>query len=473
MEYAEPDYVVQAVQVPDDVSFGNEWGLNNTGQSIGGSNGTPDADIDMAEAWDTATGNGSTVIALIDTGTQWDHPDLANNIWTNSGEIPGNGIDDDHNGYVDDVHGWDFYNDDNDPGDSNGHGTHTAGTLCAEGNNGEGVAGVLWHCRIMPLRFIGPHGGSTSDAVSAIEYAVAQGARVSSNSWGGGGFSLSLYNAVSAARAIGHVFVAAAGNNGVNTDSSPFYPAAFNLDNVLSVAATDYRDNLAGWSNYGVKTVDVGAPGVNIYSTYKGSGYAWLSGTSMAAPHVAGLVALVQEQHSGWDYPQVINQVLATVRPVASLDGKTKTGGVINALAALGGGTTPTVPSPPPASDTPPAAPSGLQATVDQTNGLVTLNWNDESDNETGFEIQREKYNSKRRKWAGTTLVTSVGADVTQATDSPGDGDFRYQVQGIQRCRFFGVDGLGGSERGNHRRRRWPVTQAMQRKEMPVRNKSV
>jgi subtilisin family serine protease len=281
----------------------------------------------------------------------------------------------------------------------------------------------------MPLRFIGPAGGSTSDAVSAIEYAVAQGARVSSNSWGGGGFSLSLYNAVSAARAIGHVFVAAAGNNGVNTDSSPFYPAAFNLDNVLSVAATDYRDNLAGWSNYGVKTVDVGAPGVNIYSTYKGSGYAWLSGTSMAAPHVAGLVALVQEQHSGWDYPQVINQVLATVRPVASLDGKTKTGGVINALAALGGGTTPTVPSPPPASDTPPAAPSGLQATVDQTIGLVTLNWNDESDNETGFQVQREKYNSKRRKWAGTRLLTSVGADVTQATDSPGDGDFRYQAR--------------------------------------------
>jgi subtilisin family serine protease len=341
VEFAEPDYVLQAVKVPNDVSFEQEWGLNNTGQSVNGSSGTAGADINMPEAWDSTTGNGSTVIAVIDTGVQWNHPDLNANIWSNADEIPGNGIDDDNNGYTDDVRGWDFYSDNNNPMDYNGHGTHVAGTICAEGDNGEGVAGVLWDCRIMPLRFIGANGGYTSDAVQAISYAVANGAKVSSNSWGSYSFSLSLYNAISNAAANDHIFVAAAGNEGYDNGETPFYPASYNADNIISVAATDNRDSLASWSNHGISTVDVGAPGVNIYSTYKGSSYRFLSGTSMATPHAAGLVGLVQEQNPDWGYQQVISHILGAARTVPGLLGKTASGGIINAEAALVAGQIP------------------------------------------------------------------------------------------------------------------------------------
>jgi serine protease len=427
VDYAEPDYVVQAVDIPDDVSFGQEWGLNNTGQTVNGSTGTAGADINMPEAWDSITGNGSSIIAVIDTGTQWNHPDLADNIWSNPGEIAGNGIDDDGNGYVDDTRGWDFYNDDNNPDDADGHGTHTAGTICAKGNNGEGVSGVLWNCKIMPLRFIGPNGGYTSDAVDAINYAVANGAKVSSNSWGSYSFSLSLYNAISNAAASGHIFVAAAGNEGYdNNGSMPFYPASFNPDNIIAVAATTNRDSLAGWSNYGSTTVDVGAPGVNIYSTYKGSGYKFLSGTSMATPHVAGLVALVQEQHSNWSYQQVINHIISTARPLAALQGKSVSGGIINAQAALSG----SLPLPPPPEPTqdPPSAPTSLQASADST-GVVALSWNDSSANEAGFQLERQKQHKNGSRWISSTLLSTVGADVTATTDAPGSGTFRYRVQ--------------------------------------------
>jgi subtilisin family serine protease len=339
VEFAEPDFVQRAVgTIPSDTYFGLQWGMHNTGQDIRGVSGTPDADIDMPEAWDIITGEASKVIAVLDTGTQWSHPDLDTNIWSNPGEIPGNGIDDDGNGYVDDVRGWDFYSGDNNPDDSDGHGTHTAGTIGAEGNDGEGVAGVLWDCQIMPLRFLGPFGGSTSDAIAALDYAVAAGCVVSNNSWGGGGYSSALYSAIDSARAAGHIFVAAAGNSGANTDSSPHYPSSYNLDNIISVAAIDNRDRLASFSNYGATSVDLGAPGVDIASTYSGSGYAWSSGTSMAAPHVAGVVALVQVQNPSWSYSQVIDRIYATVRPTTAMSGVTATGGVLNAFAALSGG---------------------------------------------------------------------------------------------------------------------------------------
>lgn len=339
VEYVEPDYVVRTTATtPNDTYYGLQWGLHNTGQDIRGVLGTADADIDMPEAWDITTGDQSFVVAVIDTGTQWSHPDLDANIWSNGGEIAGNGVDDDGNGYVDDVRGWDFYNNDNNPDDGDGHGTHTAGTVGAEGNNGTGVVGVNWNCRVMPLRFIGPFGGSTSDAVAALDYAVAKGVKVSNNSWGGGGYSSAMYNAIANARAAGHVFVAAAGNDGVNTDSSAHYPSSYNLDNIISVAATDNRDGLAGFSNYGANSVDIGAPGVDIASTYSGNGYVWSSGTSMAAPHVAGVVALVYQQNPGFTYSQVIDKVLSTARPTSALSGKCVTGGVLNAFAALSGG---------------------------------------------------------------------------------------------------------------------------------------
>ena len=430
VEYAEPDYVLQAATIPDDVYFGNQWALNNTGQNVVGVIGTNDADMDMPEAWDTMTGNGNTVIAVIDTGTQWDHPDLAGNIWSNPNETL-NGIDDDGNGYVDDIQGWDFYSHDNNPTDSSGHGTHTAGTICAQGNNGEGVAGVLWSCKIMPLRFLGNGGGSTSDAVLAIKYAVDNGAKISSNSWGSYSNSSSLHKAISNAASAGHVFIAAAGNDSSDNDgNSSFYPASFGLDSVISVAATDSKDNLASFSNYGSNSVDVGAPGVFIISTNKGSGYTYKSGTSMATPHVAGLVALVQEQNPGWSYQQVINQVLSTVRPVSSLQGNTVTGGIIDAAAALtGSAIPPPEPEPEPEPTTLPMDPENLAVGVDTTTGIVTLSWEDMSDNEAGFEIQREKYHNRRNKWVGTSLISSVSADTVSTTDSPGDGTFHYRVR--------------------------------------------
>jgi subtilisin family serine protease len=328
---AQPDYLVQLDATPNDPSFGSLWGLHNTGQS----GGVSDADIDAPAAWDVTVGSGQTVVAVIDTGVDWRHPDLAANIWTNPGEIAGNGYDDDGNGYVDDVHGYDFVNDDGNPMDDNGHGTHVAGTIGAVGNNGRGVVGVNWNVQIMALKFLGDDGsGYTSDALRALNYAVANGATISNNSWGGGGFSSAMLAAIRDARSTGHIFVAAAGNDGSNNDSNAAYPANYDSDNVVSVAALDRYDNLASFSNYGASTVDIGAPGVGILSTTPNNTYSTYSGTSMAAPHVTGVLALVRDRHPDWTYRQVIDQVLSTATPVSALRNRTVTGGRVNAAAA-------------------------------------------------------------------------------------------------------------------------------------------
>jgi hypothetical protein len=345
VEYAEVDRVVRRTATPNDTYYGLQYGLNNTGQTVNGDTGTAGADINAPEAWDVTTGDPNFAIAILDSGVQYSHPDLSANIWANPGEIAGNGIDDDGNGYVDDVRGWDFYSNDNNPDDADGHGTHTAGTVGAVGNNGAGVTGVNWRCKLVPLRFLGPNGGYISDAIEAVQYCTTKGIKVSNNSWGGGGYSQSMYDAIAASRNVGHVFVAAAGNAGTNNDSSPFYPASYGVDNVISVAATDNDDRRASFSNYGATTVDLGAPGVMIASTYRGSGYVYMDGTSMASPHVAGVVALVYGQNPTWTYSQVRNRILSTVRPVAALATNTATGGVVDAAAAVGAGTGNTAPS--------------------------------------------------------------------------------------------------------------------------------
>jgi len=268
VEYAEPNYIVHALATPNDPFFGQLWGLHNTGQTVNGTAGTSDADIDAPEAWDITTGDSNVVIAVIDSGVAWDHPELVGNIWTNTDEIPGNGIDDDGNGYQDDIRGWDFLDNDNDPMDYHGHGTHVAGTIAGVGDNNEGITGVMWTARIMPLRFLDAAGlGYTADAIAAINYAIENGARVMNNSWGGYGYSQSLRDAIERSNSENTVFVAAAGNDGLNNDSTPTYPASFPLANIISVAATDQDDNLASFSNYGPASVDVGAPGVNTFST--------------------------------------------------------------------------------------------------------------------------------------------------------------------------------------------------------------
>ncbi|MEY4182801.1 MAG: hypothetical protein RLZZ217_1427 [Planctomycetota bacterium] len=337
VRYAEPDWVCKATSVPNDPSFGNLWGMRNTGQTVNSDPGVAGADSRAHLAWDSFTGSSTFVVAIIDDGTNRTHPDLAANMWTNPGEIAGDGIDNEGNGYVDDTWGYDFYQRDSDP-TGTGHGTHTAGTVGAVGNNGVGVAGVMWSCKLMALRFLGPNGGVTSDAILSVQYANGKRVRVSNNSWGGGGFSQALYDAINAGKAANHLFVAASGNSGINSDTSPAYPGAYNLDNIINVAATDNNDGRASFSNYGSTTVDIGAPGVNILSTYGTNGYSYLNGTSMACPHVAGAVALVTAANPTLTYAQVRSRILSTARPVASLSGRCVTGGVVDIAAAIAGG---------------------------------------------------------------------------------------------------------------------------------------
>lgn len=270
VEHAQPNYIRYFNATPNDTHFGQMWGLHNTGQSVKGVSGTSDADIDAPEAWDIVTGSNTVIVAVIDTGVAINHPDLTANIWVNPGEIAGNGVDDDGNGLVDDVRGWDFFDNDNDPTDFNSHGTHVAGIIGAVGNNGIGVAGVCWNIKIIPLKVGGGAAFATDDKIiQSINYAAAKGARIINASWGGYGGSNGdlLYQAIQSAGAAGVLFVAAAGNEANNNDTKPSYPASYNLDCIISVAATDQNDALASFSNYGATSVDVAAPGVNIYST--------------------------------------------------------------------------------------------------------------------------------------------------------------------------------------------------------------
>ena len=347
VDYAEPDYLLSIFssgrRIPNDPLFTNQWGLDNAGQ--GG--GRPDADIDAPEAWTTATG-GETVVAIVDTGIDLDHEDLVGNLWLNPGEdLDGdgrvtasdrNGIDDDGNGYADDFHGWDFANNDSDPDDDHflGHGTHVAGTVAAVGDNGLGVAGVSWAARLMAVKFLrGTNGGWTSDAVLALEYAIAGGARIVNASWGGFTFSRALRDAVDALDAAGVLLVAAAGNTSSDNDLMPAYPANYDFGSVVAVAATERHDLLAEFSNFGVRSVDLGAPGVEILSTMPDDQYDLLQGTSMAAPHVSGVAALLLGAAPELSADEVKAKILAAAEPIPALAGKTVTGGRLDARATL------------------------------------------------------------------------------------------------------------------------------------------
>jgi thermitase len=331
IEYAEPNFLIYATgkptRTPNDPYFGRLWGLHNTGQSIAGRTGISDADVDAPEAWNTSTKHGQdrndvgTVVAIIDEGVDTNHPDLKDNIWTNPDEVPRNGRDDDSNGYVDDVHGYDFFSDDAsvydpNPVDGSGeeHGTHVAGTIAAEGNNRIGVAGIDWQSRIMALKVLGPNGGSTLDAVEAINYAVRSGVKISNNSWGYvGSPSRSLQNAISRANAAGHLFVAAAGNGGAdrvgdNNDanaSNTNYPSSYDNANIIAVAATDNNDRRASFSNYGANTVDLAAPGV------------------------------LKSQNPNLGDTGMKSRILNSVDKKSGLSGKVLTGGRLNAAKAL------------------------------------------------------------------------------------------------------------------------------------------
>jgi subtilisin family serine protease len=320
-----PNYQVHTTETSNDPKLPELWGMS-------AANG-----IDAPSAWNVSTGSNDVVVAVIDTGADYNHPDLAANIWTNPGEIAGNGIDEDGDGVVDDVHGFNAVANNGNPMDDNEHGTHVSGTIGARGNNGVGVVGVNWNVKIMPLKFLGADGsGSLSAAVQAINYMVMMknrgvNIRVANNSWGGGGYSDALYHAIARARDAGIIFVAAAGNESNNNDGNPSYPADYDLPNVVSVAAVDQNRNLAYFSNFGVNSVDIAAPGVDILSTTPNNTYQKFSGTSMATPHVTGALALLLANEPDLTYEQAIQRLYDSGLDVPALHDVIRTGRMVNA----------------------------------------------------------------------------------------------------------------------------------------------
>ncbi len=330
-EYVEPDYIWQASRVPDDDDYhnGRLWGLNNIG-AFG-------VDIEPEEAWDITTGSRDVIVGVLDTGVLYSHNELEDQMWENPGEIPGDEIDNDENGYVDDVYGMNALSDGGDPLDDDGHGTHVAGTIAAAANNGSPVVGVAWDVRIMGLKVLGPFGGTNSDVMQGFQYGVDHGCKVINASLGGGARSQSMFEAIAKSQQKGVLLVAAAGNSGLDTDIFANYPSNYDLDNVISVAAINRYGDIWAFSNYGGKTVDIGAPGVDILSLGIGDDDAYQenSGTSMASPHVAGVAALVYSAFPNASAEEVRDRIISSAIQESSFSGKMVSGGRLSAFRSL------------------------------------------------------------------------------------------------------------------------------------------
>jgi subtilisin family serine protease len=438
VEYAEPNYLRFARDtVPNDTFFGQQWALRNLGAFA---NGTPGADIKASKAWDLSTGDNSVIIAVIDTGIDYSHPDLVNNIWTNPGEPScSGGTDNDKDGFIGDCRGWNFAYNNNDPADDIGHGTHVAGIIGAIGNNGLGIAGVMWNVKLIALKFIGIFGpqicgegndfcGSVADEITAIDYAIKKGAKVINASYGSNQFSQSEFSEISAANDAGVLFIAAADESlsgGANSDVSPDFPATYKLPNIIAVAATDQNDRKAAFSNYGPNSIHVGAPGVYILSTLPPTGvassflslcsgapfagYDFCSGTSMATPHVVGIAGLLYSYYTNFIYSQIRATVLRYVDVLPSLQGLVITSGRVDAYKSLSSLLTPT----------------NLAATGSSSG--VTLTWTDNATGEDGYKIERAA--------GGKSLaqIATIGTDSTTFTDTSTSASttYTYRVRAI------------------------------------------
>ncbi|MGI8467995.1 MAG: S8 family serine peptidase [Pyrinomonadaceae bacterium] len=352
VEYAEPNLVIKLdptetpkdswnlkpneLASPNDPMFADQWALSNDGKN----GGKEKADINALLAWKKTQGSEDIVVAVLDSGVDYTHPDLAANIWTRPDSLPA--YTDDELGTFNDLHGFNATDNDADPMDDNGHGTHCAGIIGAEGDNDEGIAGINWHVEIMPLKFMGRGGfGTTKDAIEAINYAIERkkdgvNIRVINASWGSTQNSKALEDAIRAANEAGILFVAAAGNDGTSNDKRPHYPSNYDLPNVISVAAIDRADSLTSFSKFGVKTLHIAAPGKDILSTWLNGGYREASGTSMAAPQVAGVAALILSLEPNISVEKLRARILKSVDKIDSLDGKVESGGRLNAAKALG-----------------------------------------------------------------------------------------------------------------------------------------
>lgn len=342
VRYAERDFVVRSMALPNDPALLLQWGVRNVGQTVNGDPGTAGADVGAAEAWDVWTGSSQFRVAVIDSGINVDHADLRANLWLNIADTPDNGLDDDGNGWVDDFYGYNTLAESGNVADDFGHGSRMAGLIGAVADNGMGMAGLNWRCKLVALKFSDFNGeGLISDAIEALEYAVINGITVSNNSWGCYAcYSQALYDAIEASQAMGHIFVAAAGNGflglGLDIAEYPLYPAAYDLPNIISVAASDNDDQKAKFSNYGSVGVDVAAPGVNVYSTTYDGGYTYASGTSYSAAYVTGAISMLRSRRPDLDWLEVRERVLLSVRPVDAFRDVTVTGGVLDMAALVG-----------------------------------------------------------------------------------------------------------------------------------------
>ncbi len=323
----EPNWTYRANIAPNDPEYSQQYAS---------------AILSLPAAWDKTTGKSDLVALIVDSGIQYTHPDLANNVWSNTDEIPGNGIDDDANGYIDDIHGINAITGSGDPTDDFGHGTHCAGIIGARGNNEIGISGVAWNAKLASAKFLNSSGiGYLSDAIESINYArslrlTGHKIIVTNNSWGGGGFSAALYSAIQQSIDAGIIFVAAAGNFGVDNDQFPTYPASYNLDGIISVASTNSSGGRSSFSNFGSVTVDIAAPGSNIISCVPNKTYDYYSGTSMAAPHVSGIALLTQSICNGsLSISQLKNTIFNSGVPNPILKGAIASGAVANAANAL------------------------------------------------------------------------------------------------------------------------------------------